>query len=139
LIADAVKMRHDMAKHKPPAGPFDVKLIEGGLVDCEFAVHLTQLRYRTGFDANLPVAIAALAEAGLVSAALRDAHALLARLLVTLRLVSPDADVPPEVSRSLVAMACGAADWPALEAAYAAARATVSAEWHRASAILAEG
>ncbi|MEO7655106.1 MAG: bifunctional [glutamate--ammonia ligase]-adenylyl-L-tyrosine phosphorylase/[glutamate--ammonia-ligase] adenylyltransferase, partial [Sphingomicrobium sp.] len=37
--ADATKMRIDMASHKPPAGPLDVKLGPGGLVDLEFAVH----------------------------------------------------------------------------------------------------
>lgn len=139
LVADAVKMRGDMAKHKPPAGPFDVKLIEGGLVDCEFAVHLIQLRHRVGFHTSLPLAIAALADVGLVSPGLREAHALLARLLVTLRLVSPEADEPPEVSRDLVAMACGEADWAALVEAYAAARETISAEWRRASAAPQEG
>ena len=134
LVADAVKMRADMAKHKPPKGPFDVKLIEGGLVDCEFAVHLLQLRYAAGLEPSLPGAIAALAEAGLVSPALLDAHNLLGRMLVTLRLVSPDADEPPEISRELVALACGEADWDGLVAAYAAARDIISAEWRRASA-----
>jgi glutamate-ammonia-ligase adenylyltransferase len=134
LIADAVKMRGDMARHKPPTGPYDVKLVEGGLVDCEFAVHLTQLRHHAGLHNSLPDAIAALAEAGLVSPDLFEAHALLGRMLVTLRLVSPDAGEPAEVSRELVAMACGQADWAALVAAYAAARETISAAWRRASA-----
>ena len=30
--ADAAKMRGDMARHKPPSGPLDIKLGEGGLV-----------------------------------------------------------------------------------------------------------
>ncbi|MGH6782748.1 MAG: glutamine-synthetase adenylyltransferase, partial [Sphingomonadaceae bacterium] len=134
LIADAVKMRSDMAKHKPPSGPFDVKLIDGGLVDCEFAVHVQQLRHGTGFDPRLREAIRMLADDGLVSADLLNAYALLARMLVTFRLVSPQGGEPLPVSRALVAEACGQPDWPALEAAYDAARATIRAEWARVSA-----
>ena len=29
----------EIARHKPPKGPFDIKLVAGGLVDLEFAVH----------------------------------------------------------------------------------------------------
>jgi len=134
LIADALRMRADMARHKPPAGPFDVKLIDGGLVDCEFAVHLTQLRHGAGLDPRLARAIAALVEAGLLAPAFAPAHDLLTRMLVTLRLVSPQADAPEEGSRALVAMACGMDDWDALAAAYDEARATVSGEWRRVSA-----
>ena len=39
ILADAIKMREEMATHKPPAGPLDAKLLPGGLVDLEFAVH----------------------------------------------------------------------------------------------------
>lgn len=133
LIADAVRMRADMAKHKPPAGPFDVKLIEGGLVDCEFAVHVQQLGHRRGFDPRLGPAIAALAGEGLLAPDMRAAQALLGRMLVTLRLVAPDGREPGAESQALVARACGAADWPGLLAAYADARATVAAEWQRIS------
>lgn len=131
LVADAVRMRAEMAKHKPPAGPFDVKLIEGGLVDCEFAIHVLQLRHQAGLDPRLAVAVRQLAEAGLIAPEMIAAHGLLARLLVTLRLVSPQGGEPPAVSRNLVARACGQPDWPALVAAYDAARATVGAEWAR--------
>ena len=44
LVADAVAMRAEMDRHKPPSGPFDIKLGAGGLVDLEFAVHTLQLR-----------------------------------------------------------------------------------------------
>ena len=43
LTADAVRMRAEIARHKPPRGPFDIKLGAGGLVDLEFAVHTLQL------------------------------------------------------------------------------------------------
>ena len=39
IRADAAAMREEMARHKPPAGPLDIKLGPGGLVDLEFAVH----------------------------------------------------------------------------------------------------
>ena len=60
--ADVLKMRADMAAHKPPQGPLDAKLLRGGLVDLEFLVHYLQLRERTGFDPDLGRAVEALAE-----------------------------------------------------------------------------
>ncbi|MEO5867206.1 MAG: glutamine-synthetase adenylyltransferase, partial [Sphingomonas sp.] len=53
VAADAFAMRGEMAVNKPPAGPLDAKLLPGGLVDLEFAVHTTQLVNRAGFDADL--------------------------------------------------------------------------------------
>ncbi|MDB5687563.1 MAG: (Glutamate--ammonia-ligase) adenylyltransferase, partial [Rhizorhabdus sp.] len=70
LTADAVKMRGDIAKHKPAAGPYDVKLIDGGLIDAEFTIHLLQLRHRIGFDPRLRTAARALADAGLLDPAI---------------------------------------------------------------------
>lgn len=131
LTADAVKMRGDIAAHKPPAGPMDVKLIEGGLVDAEFTVHLLQLREKAGLVPDLATAIAAFEAAGLIDAGFGTAFAFLTRMLVTLRLVAPQSTEPPEATRSLVAQRCGHADWEALLAAYAEARALVSREWHR--------
>jgi glutamate-ammonia-ligase adenylyltransferase len=135
LIADAVKMRGDIATHKPPAGPLDVKLTEGGLVDAEFTIHLLQLCRKIGLDPNLRTAIAALEDAGLVGTGFGDAFALLTRMLVTLRLVAPDSTEPPEASRTLVAERCGYDDWPALLAGYEAARALVSREWRRVAGL----
>jgi glutamate-ammonia-ligase adenylyltransferase len=134
LRADAVKMRGDIAKHKPAAGPFDVKLIDGGLIDAEFTVHLLQLGNHVGFDPRLRTAAGALADVGLLDPAIIPAHELLTRMLVTLRLVSPRSDEPPDASKALVAHVCGHRDWPALLEAYAAARAQVASEWQRVSA-----
>ena len=89
-------MRAEIAKHKPPAGPLDIKLGPGGLVDLEFAVHTLQLIHRIGFDPRLEVAIAALADAGLID---RQADAdlrLLSRILVTSRGWSRRAAAMPE-------------------------------------------
>jgi glutamate-ammonia-ligase adenylyltransferase len=134
LIADIARMRGDIARHKPPSGPFDIKLGPGGLVDLEFAVHALQLRDRIGLDPHLENALAALHQAGLVGADIDPALRLLTSMLVMFRLVSPSSAEPPEATRPVVARACGLADWNALLAAHDAARQRVSALWQRVSA-----
>ncbi len=134
LIADAVKMRGDIARHKPPAGPLDVKLMEGGLVDLEFVVHVTQLRHRTGFSPRLGEAIAMLEAEGLLPAAIGPAHDLLTRILLTMRLMSPTASEPGAAARNAIAHACGQADWAALLAALDTARQSVGEAWRRMAA-----
>src|SRR3954466_7156460 len=99
LIADAAKMRGDIATHKPPAGPLDVKLIAGGLVDAEFTVHVLQLSQHVGFDPDLSTAIGMLEGEKLLVAGFGQAFALLTRMLITLRLVAPDSTEAPEASR----------------------------------------
>jgi glutamate-ammonia-ligase adenylyltransferase len=131
LLADAVKMRGDIARHKPPAGLLDVKLMPGGLIDLEFVVHVTQLRERKGFDPRLPEAIAMLVAAGLLPATLADAHDVLTRLLVTLRLVSPASAEPSLPAQAAIARACGVADWSAVLAGLDRARQSVSESWRR--------
>ena len=129
LPAEAATMRADMARHKPPAGPLDAKLLPGGLVDLEFTVHLAQLLHRSGFDPDLRVAIPALTAAGALPDGLLTAHDLLTRLLVTLRLVAPDAQEPPPATQALIARALRLPDWPAVLAAFAATRQEVEAAW----------
>lgn len=133
LTADVLKMRGEIAKHKPPSSPFDVKLVEGGLIDAEFTVHLLQLRHRIGFDPRLRTAMRMLADEGLIDPRTIAAHELLTRMLVTLRLVSPASAEPPGPSRALVARTCGEAGWEALVKAYERARALIGAEWKRVS------
>ncbi|MBT2186590.1 bifunctional [glutamine synthetase] adenylyltransferase/[glutamine synthetase]-adenylyl-L-tyrosine phosphorylase [Sphingobium sp. H33] len=135
LLRDAVKMRGDIATHKPPAGPLDVKLAPGGLIDLEFLIHVTQLTHRTGFSPNLALALEQLVEAGLLDPALRDAHALLTRYLIVSRLVTPQSSEPAEESRWLVAKACGALDWEGLLARIEDARQVIGASWR----VMAEG
>ncbi|HEU4876241.1 MAG TPA: bifunctional [glutamate--ammonia ligase]-adenylyl-L-tyrosine phosphorylase/[glutamate--ammonia-ligase] adenylyltransferase [Sphingomicrobium sp.] len=129
IRADAVAMRGDMMRHKPPAGPLDIKLGAGGLVDLEFAVHTLQLTSHVGLDPRLEVAIAALVEAGLIDDGTDPDLRLLSRVLVVLRLVAPHGMEPAEQSRALVASLCGHDDWQALVAAIDAARARISARW----------
>lgn len=129
VVAEAAQMRDEMAAHKPPAGPFDVKLLEGGLVDLEFAVHVQQLIHRTGFDPHLGRAIGLLAERGLVPAGLEAAHDLMTRLLVALRLVAPDGNAPPSATQAIVAQATGHQSWDDVVVALDAARQTVRDCW----------
>jgi glutamate-ammonia-ligase adenylyltransferase len=129
LKADVVRMRSDIARHKPPAGPFDIKLGPGGLVDLEFAVHTLQLKHGIGLDPHLEVALSQLSKAGLVSEKADPALRLLTRMLVMFRLVAPESTEPPEATRDLVAAACGLADWNALLAAHDEARQSISDLW----------
>jgi glutamate-ammonia-ligase adenylyltransferase len=136
VTADAVAMREDMARHKPPGGPFDIKLGPGGLVDLEFAVHTLQLRTGIGLHPRLEHALVDLQRAGLVGAEMDPALRLLTRMLVTMRLVSPASAEPPAATRPLVARACQHASWESLLEAHDAARQSIEALW-RAVASLA--
>jgi glutamate-ammonia-ligase adenylyltransferase len=129
VVADAITMRAEMAAHKPPKGPLDAKLSPGGLVDLEFAVHVVQLTNRAGFTPHLGAAIAALERLGLAPPGLRAAYDFLTRLLVTLRLVAPDAQPPATATRALIARALGVDDWDAVVASFAATRQEVSDYW----------
>tara|TARA_R110000782_G_scaffold167129_4_gene259118 strand:+ start:4227 stop:6950 length:2724 start_codon:yes stop_codon:yes gene_type:complete len=129
LLRDAVKMRRDIATHKPPAGPLDVKLIEGGLVDLEFIVQVTQLARHAGFDSDLGRSVRTLIAAGLLPEDLAGAHDLLTRYLVVSRLVSPASIEPPEATRPLVAARCGAKSWDELLAMLGQARQSVARSW----------
>ena len=130
IRADALAMRAEMAAHKPPAGPLDAKLLPGGLIDLEFAVHVIQLVERRGFDPDLGKAIDQLVAEGLLPPEARDAHDVLTRLLVTLRLVAPDALEPSPATQALIAAALGLPDWTATIAAFAAARERVGMIWN---------
>ena len=129
VTGDAAAMRRDIVRHKPAGGPFDIKRGAGGLIDLEFAVHTLQLRHGIGLHPRLEEALADLAAAGLVPGDIDPALRLLTRILVTLRLVSPDSAEPPPASRPLVARACGLADWDGLLAAHGQARQRVAALW----------
>jgi glutamate-ammonia-ligase adenylyltransferase len=129
LRADAAAMREEMARHKAPAGPLDIKLGPGGLVDLEFAVHTLQLTTHVGLDPRLEVALEALVREGLVDETADPDLRLLSRMLVVLRLVSGKAMEPAVQSQALVATLCGFDDWASLLAAVGAARQRVAARW----------
>ena len=135
LRADVLDMRAEMARHKPPKGPLDVKLMRGGLVDLEFLIHFLQLRERTGFDTDLGLAVRALASAGLLPSALVDAHDFLTRMLVAGRLLAPDLQMPSPVAAQSLARACKADNADALLQMLVTARQAVAQGW---SAIFGE-
>ena len=131
VIADAVKMRAEIERHKPAQSTLDVKLGAGGLVDLEFAVHVLQLTRQVGLDPRLEVAIAELHVDHLVDGNIVAAQKLLTRILVMMRLVAPG-DVKPTASTwQLVAEACGASGWDELLAEHDAARQSISGLWNR--------
>lgn len=134
VVADAAAMRAEMAAHKPPQGPLDAKLLPGGLVDLEFAVHVAQLTRGVGLDPELGRAIGALIAAGVFAPEVRAAHELLGRLLVTVRLVAPDAQEPAApATRALIARAVMLPDWPAVLATLASVRESVAATWQEST------
>jgi glutamate-ammonia-ligase adenylyltransferase len=133
-VADAALMRAEIARHRPPTGPFDIKKGPGGLIDLEFAVQTLQLTRGVGLHPHLEEALADLAAAGLVTPDIDPALRLLTRMLVMFRLVSPKAAEPPEATRPLVARACGLPDWDSLLAAQGEARQRIGQLWARVAA-----
>jgi glutamate-ammonia-ligase adenylyltransferase len=130
VVKDAVKMRAEMERHKPPQSKLDVKLGPGGLVDLEFAVQVLQLTRHAGLDPQLEIAVEQLAAKTLVPANIVEAQKLLTRMLVMMRLVAP-ADIKPTPDTwQLVAEACGAASWDGLLAEHDAARQSISELWN---------
>ncbi len=130
LHEDIVAMRVEMAEHKPPKGPLDVKLCSGGLVDAEFCIHALQLEHRQGLHPQLAHAAQELSATGLLPPAFGEAQALLTRLLLLLRLVAPDGELPPEPAQLLVAKSLDFAGWADLMAAVDAAKASILAVWN---------
>ena len=130
LRHDIAKMRKDMAAHKPPKGALDVKLLPGGLVDIEFIIHALQLETHDGMQPQLGPAIDALVAAGHLQADFAKAFALMARLLVMVRLIAPDCAAPPEAAQYLIAHSLGFDDWDGLTRALRDYRGVVMDQWH---------
>jgi glutamate-ammonia-ligase adenylyltransferase len=122
---EALEMRRHMARHKPPAGPFDVKLMKGGLVDIEFIVAVRAL------IAGRPVPPGLAEAANLVAPELAQPARLMMDMLVMLRLVQPhnDAATPDAAAGAVIARACGKTGLAALRADLAQARAAVTHAW----------
>jgi glutamate-ammonia-ligase adenylyltransferase len=131
VVADALKMRSDIERHKPAQSPLDVKLGPGGLVDLEFAVHVLQLTRHLALDPRLEAALKSLEAESLVLTNVLQTQRLLTRMLVMMRLVAPGDVKPTGDTWQLVAEACGAASWDELLAEHDAARQSVSDLWDR--------
>lgn len=125
LRQDLLKMRGEMAAHKPPKGELDAKLLRGGLVDLEFLVHFIQLRDHMGLTPILEDAIGELPEL----AELAGANRLMTRLLVGTRLLAPDLAIPGEAPSAILARLCEVDDIETLLARLADARAQVADKW----------
>jgi glutamate-ammonia-ligase adenylyltransferase len=77
IVADVVAMRELMAKERPPRHPFDLKLVNGGLVDLEFIAQSAQLLARDDIalpQASAPAILTRLGELGLVPSGARLAE-----------------------------------------------------------------
>ena len=129
LAQDAAGMRDKIAAHKPPKGVLDIKGGPGGLVDLEFAMQVTQLVNGRCHDPNISAALACLNAARLAPPEVVEAHGLLARMLVMLRLTAPEDEPPTAAARQLVAAACGEPGWPQLLAAHDIARQEIANWW----------
>jgi len=85
-IGDVTAMRALMAKERPARHPFDLKLVDGGLVDLEFIAQSAQLVARQAIDrpqAPTAVVLARLGEIGLVpeGARLAEIHGVYSAVL----------------------------------------------------------
>ena len=124
-----LKMRGEMARHKPASGPLDIKLLRGGLVDCEFITHFLQLRERVAQVPDVQLALAQLAERGLVTREMVGAFEVLARFLIAERLLAHTGDMPAPAAREALARACRFDSPKDLLAALGKARQEVAANW----------
>ena len=129
LRQDILKMRSDMAEHKPAKGPLDAKLLRGGLVDIEFILHFIQLRDRVALDPRLAKVCETLVHAGTLTREFAEAHDFLTRLIVAARLLAPDLAVSQGPSGEALARACGCADIDALLHRMVEARQEVARTW----------
>ncbi|MCW5745564.1 MAG: bifunctional [glutamine synthetase] adenylyltransferase/[glutamine synthetase]-adenylyl-L-tyrosine phosphorylase [Alphaproteobacteria bacterium] len=121
LLRDVADMRQRVATHRPPKGPWDFKLVRGGLFDVDFVVQYLCLRHAATHPEILhpdpPTALAALAAAGLIdgehAARLSRAYRLFTDLqgLMRLALDVSEADfdetTAPEGLRQLLIKAAG--------------------------------
>ncbi|MFL0355034.1 bifunctional [glutamate--ammonia ligase]-adenylyl-L-tyrosine phosphorylase/[glutamate--ammonia-ligase] adenylyltransferase [Erythrobacter sp. GH1-10] len=138
LCEAVLSMRGEIAKHKRPGGPIDVKLLRGGLVDFEFLIHFLQLRggreladaHPAAFDPDLGTAIPGLVAAGLLPEEIVSAYDLMTRILVAGRLLAPGGKEPPECAAKALAKACGASVYEDLLHRLVNARHAVTIVWN---------
>jgi glutamate-ammonia-ligase adenylyltransferase len=129
LHADITDMRKEMATHKPPKGELDVKLLPGGLVDLEFIVHALQLEKHVALHPQLGKAVGGLIADEHLPPEFAEAHALLGRLLVMVRLIAPDCNTPPEAAQALIAKSLNHEDWDSLIVSIKRYRGVVIEQW----------
>ena len=132
--ADVREMRDLMRRERPPSGPWDLKLIDGGLVDIEFAAQYLQIAF-AGKDGplqtNTSLALAALAGTG--AAATEVLHVLarawrlqqnLSQVLKVALTEGADPETEPARFQRILAKAGGARSFAVLRADVAEIQAT---------------
>ncbi|NQZ46664.1 MAG: bifunctional [glutamate--ammonia ligase]-adenylyl-L-tyrosine phosphorylase/[glutamate--ammonia-ligase] adenylyltransferase [Erythrobacter sp.] len=137
LRDDVLNMRAEMARHKPPRGVLDVKLMRGGLVDVEFLVHFIQLREAAALgegdhdvlSPDFAIAIPALARLGLIDDLVWPAYDLMTDILVAGRLLAPDGSEPPQAAAKALARACRCDHYDELMERLGAARVSIARSW----------
>ena len=137
LRRNVLDMRGEMARHKPPRGALDVKLMRGGLVDVEFLVHFLQLREavtlggadRDVLSPDFAIAIPALARLGLIDDLVWPAYDLMTDILVAGRLLAPDGVEPSRAAAKALARACHCDHYAALMEQLGAARVSIARIW----------
>jgi glutamate-ammonia-ligase adenylyltransferase len=125
VTAAVREMRALMDTHKPPAGPMDVKLMKGGLVDLEFVLEARALVA----GVRMPPALDAAAR--MLAPDLEGPHRLLMTVLLLLRLIAPadGAAAPDRAQMALLAKACGKASAAEVRREVGLARDAVLAAW----------
>ncbi|WP_271439803.1 bifunctional [glutamine synthetase] adenylyltransferase/[glutamine synthetase]-adenylyl-L-tyrosine phosphorylase [Pontixanthobacter luteolus] len=130
LRSDVLKMRAEMAQHKPAKGVLDAKLVRGGLVDLEFLAHFLQLREGAALVPDLRAAISELARMDKLPSDMMDAHDHLTRLLIAGRLLAPDLAEPAGAAATALAKACQCRNYADLMEQFDSARRQVADCWH---------
>jgi [glutamine synthetase] adenylyltransferase / [glutamine synthetase]-adenylyl-L-tyrosine phosphorylase len=137
LTAEVLDMRRRMARDRPPASGWDLKLSEGGLVDAEFVVQHEMLRTAARrpevVRANTAEAVETLRDAGVFSPeealVLNDSLRFLQDLQQSIRAACGDAFDPLNATppmRRWLAQLMGCGDFDALDQRLVAVRGRVS-------------
>ncbi|HZD24840.1 MAG TPA: bifunctional [glutamine synthetase] adenylyltransferase/[glutamine synthetase]-adenylyl-L-tyrosine phosphorylase, partial [Alphaproteobacteria bacterium] len=138
VARDVVEMRARIAKEKGSGGLWDLKLVQGGLIDVEFACQYLQLmngaRHPASLDPNTCTALDRLAGAGALSRGHTDALIAASRLyrgLMGVLRVAVEGELKPETApqglKEALCRTAGLPDFAALEAALAKHQAHVAA------------
>ena len=125
LAAYVAAMRALMARERPPANAWDLKLSPGGLVDGDFLAQTLALRHSDLREHAPRAVLERAAAAGLVAPAAVAAYDLQAAAEQIVRLTLPEGRTPEDAGRGLklrLAQACGFTTWAALKPALAEAQ-----------------
>ncbi len=120
LAADVAAMRALMARERPPAGPWDLKLSPGGLVDAEFLAQTIAIERPDLRDPSPRIVLRRAADGAIVPAVALAAYDLQAAATQLIQLALPEGFAPEASGRGFklrLAQACGQSTWAALKQA----------------------